>query len=133
VPPKNYVVETRRVYPFESFHQTLPGLHRNSSCVRSVTATHCCLSQNRFNRGERKLATAPDVRREILEHAMNKDEYQKWVEACRKRANQPDFSNSFQNIPYIRVSNDRYAKAATFEERLTLADRQLLREMGISL
>lgn len=75
----------------------------------------------------------PDIRREALEYAMNKDDYQKWVEACRKRANQSDFNNDIQHIPYVRVSNDRYAKAATFEERLTLADRRLLREMGISL
>lgn len=35
--------------------------------------------------------------------------------------------------PFIRVSNDRYARAATFEDRLTLKDRQLLKEMGILL
>jgi hypothetical protein len=63
----------------------------------------------------------PELRREPLEYEMNKDDYQKWVEACRKRANQPDFSN------------DRDARAATLEERLTLADQQLLHEMGILL
>jgi hypothetical protein len=101
--------------------------------VLAVTATPRSLGQNQFSRGETLLVIGPDLRREALEYAMNKDEYQKWVEACRKRANQPDFGNGIQNIPYVRVSNDCYAKAATFEERLTLADRQLLREMGISL
>jgi len=64
---------------------------------------------------------------------MDKDDYQKWVDACRKRANQPDFYGDVQNAPYTRISNDRCAKSSTFEERLTLADRLLLREMGILL
>lgn len=78
-------------------------------------------------------AIVPRLRHSVLEYVMNKDDYQKWVEACRKRANQPEFRDDIQNIPYVRVSNDRYARNATFEERLTLADRQLLREMGILL
>ena len=34
-------------------------------------------------------------------------------------------------VPGIRVSNDRYAKDATFEEMLTAEDRRMLKEMGI--
>jgi hypothetical protein len=89
--------------------------------------------QNDSNRRKEQVVIVPELRREALEYAMNKDDYQKWVEACRKRANQPHFSDEIQNAPYVRVSNERYAKPATFEERLTLADRRMLREMGISL
>jgi hypothetical protein len=103
------------------------------SCVRSVTALHHSLGQNQFRLSETLLVRVRELRRDALEYAMNKDDYQKWVEACRKRANQPEFSSDFQNIPHVRVSNDRYARAATFRERLTLAGRQLLREMGILL
>jgi hypothetical protein len=59
--------------------------------------------------------------------------YRPMLHACRKRANQPDFYGDVQNVPYTRISNDRCAKNATLEDRLTLADRQMLHEMGILL
>jgi hypothetical protein len=63
---------------------------------------------------------------------MNEDEYQKWVDSSRRRASQRK-DREMQSIPCIRVSNDRYAKDAAFEDRLSMEDRQLLRDMGILL
>jgi hypothetical protein len=63
---------------------------------------------------------------------MTEDEYQKWIDGSRRRASQRK-DRDIQNIPCIRVSNDRYAKDATLEDRLSLEDRQMLREMGILL
>lgn len=60
-----------------------------------------------------------------------KDElYQRWVETQRQQAKQRDVC---RDKAYIRVSNGRYAKDATFEEQLSEEDRNLLQEMGIAV
>jgi hypothetical protein len=33
---------------------------------------------------------------------------------------------------YIRISNERYAKDSTLDDRLSLEDRQMLSDMGIA-
>lgn len=33
---------------------------------------------------------------------------------------------------YIRISNERYAKDSALDDRLSLEDRQMLRDMGIA-
>lgn len=63
---------------------------------------------------------------------MNED-FQRWLETSRQRKLERTGHSELSKIPFIRVSNDRYAKEATFEDRLTLADRQWLKEMGILL
>jgi hypothetical protein len=63
---------------------------------------------------------------------MNDDKYQQWVDASRRRATQRNHHDT-QNIPCVRVSNTRYAQDATLEDRLTIEDKQMLRDMGISL
>jgi hypothetical protein len=64
---------------------------------------------------------------------MNDDSFQRWLETSRqmrlRRTSHPDLNKT----PFIRVSNDRFAREATFEDRLTLEDRQFLKEMGIRL
>jgi len=65
---------------------------------------------------------------------MTDDDYQKWVEASRRRrTSQHQGRCDMQNVTCIRVSNDRYAKDATFEDRLSLEDKQMLSDMGILL
>lgn len=64
---------------------------------------------------------------------MTEDEYQKWVDASRGRASLPEDHENISSIPCIRVSNDRYAKDAALEDRLSLEDREMLRDMGILL
>ena len=45
---------------------------------------------------------------------------------------QPDSAGA-PTTPCIRVSNDRYASHASFEDRLTRDDKLLLKSMGIVL
>lgn len=61
---------------------------------------------------------------------MNQNDYQKWVEAVRQ--SQIERERIDRKVRCIRVSNDRYAKNATFDDRLTEDDRPLVKEMGIA-
>jgi len=40
---------------------------------------------------------------------------------------------NLQDLPSIRVNNDRYAKDVTLDERLSPDDKQMLADMGIAL
>lgn len=64
---------------------------------------------------------------------MNDDSFKRWLETSRQMRLERTGHLDSSKTPFIRVSNDRYARAATFEDRLTLEDRQLLKEMGILL
>jgi hypothetical protein len=60
-----------------------------------------------------------------------KDEaYQRWAETLRDQATKKDVCG---DKACIRVNNGRYAKDATFEERLSEEDRTLLSEMGVAV
>jgi hypothetical protein len=61
-----------------------------------------------------------------MKDAGKENEYQRWLDFARRRA-------GTQNSSFLRITNQRYAKEATLEERLTLEDKQLLEQMGISL
>ena len=61
-----------------------------------------------------------------MKDAGKENDYQRWLDFARRRA-------GTQNSAFLRISNQRYAKEATFEERLTLDDKQLLKQMGITL
>ena len=61
-----------------------------------------------------------------MKDARKENDYQRWLDFARRTANT-------QNSSFLRISNQRYAKEATFEERLTLDDKQLLKQMGITL
>lgn len=63
---------------------------------------------------------------------MTEDDYQQWVDASRP-LNTGRKDRDFSHITCIRVSNNRYAKDATLEDRLTIEDSQMLRDMGIAL
>lgn len=62
---------------------------------------------------------------------MNQNDYQRWAEVVRQW--QRERERMEPKVRCLRVSNHRYAKAATFEERRTEDDRLLLKEMGIAL
>ena len=62
-----------------------------------------------------------------------KDDFQRWLERARQMRPESTGPSDLNGIPFIRVSNDRYAREATFEDRLTFEDRQLLKDMGILL
>ncbi|MGB9515527.1 MAG: hypothetical protein WBU20_27845 [Candidatus Acidiferrum sp.] len=64
---------------------------------------------------------------------MKEDDFQKWIDACTRGANQGKNRCDGQAVTCIRVSNARYAKDATLEDRLSPEDRQMLSDMGISL
>jgi hypothetical protein len=60
------------------------------------------------------------------------DEYENQVNPANCKPADNQCSNG-DNAPCIRVSNERYAKDATFEERLSIEDKQMLRAMGVGL
>jgi hypothetical protein len=62
---------------------------------------------------------------------MNQNDYEKWAEVVRQWQLERERIN--QKVRCIRISNDRNAKEATFEDRLTDGDRLFLKEMGIAL
>jgi hypothetical protein len=63
---------------------------------------------------------------------MNKnDSYQK-AEALRKALELQNF-NCAPNSLSLRMSNERYAKDAIFERRLSFEDKRLLKDMGIAV
>jgi len=61
-----------------------------------------------------------------MKDTRKEDDYQKETSFTGRRAGD-------QHVPCIRISNERYAKDATFGDRLTLEDKQMLRELGITL
>ena len=61
-----------------------------------------------------------------MKDAGKQNDYQRWLDFARRTA-------GTQNSSCLRISNQRYAKDATFEDRLTLEDKQLLKQMGITL
>lgn len=63
----------------------------------------------------------------------NDEEYRRWIETTRRKTLERDEWGEVPPCPCIRVSNGRYAQDATFEDRLTLEDKQLLSEMGIAV
>jgi hypothetical protein len=65
-----------------------------------------------------------------MNQAMNRDEFQKWVNAKIESVASEDSCNP-SNGNYLRISNARYSRDADFEDRLTLEDKQMLTEMGI--
>jgi hypothetical protein len=68
-----------------------------------------------------------------MRNERNEDDYQKWLEVARQWAARRKDRRASPNAPCIRISNDRYAKDATLEDRLSLEDMQLLKDMGIGL
>jgi hypothetical protein len=63
----------------------------------------------------------------------NDNDFQKWLDTVmRKSSNRLDH-HAGHNVPCIHISDDRYAQHATFEDRLSLEDKQLLAGMGIGL
>jgi hypothetical protein len=67
-----------------------------------------------------------------LKTNMNKDDSFKKVEALRRALELQNF-NCAPNALSLRVSNERYAKDATFEQRLSFKDKLLLQDMGIAV
>lgn len=68
-----------------------------------------------------------------MKDARKEDDYQKKWEATIKEISDRRERGGAANAACLRFSNNRYAKDATFEDRLTLDDEQLLKEMGIRL
>lgn len=66
-----------------------------------------------------------------MKDGKKESDYQKWLEFARREAGGCNLHG--QNSPCVRISNHRYAKDATLEDRLTLEDKQLLKQMGITL
>jgi hypothetical protein len=62
---------------------------------------------------------------------MNKNDSYKKAEALRRALELQNF-NCTPNRLGLRVSNERNAKDATFEQRLSPADKRLLKDMGIA-
>jgi hypothetical protein len=50
-----------------------------------------------------------------------------------KKASERKGNGEGENSPCIRISNNRYAKDATFEEQLTAEDKVMLKEMGVAV
>jgi len=63
--------------------------------------------------------------------AMNHNDYQKWAEVVRQW--QLERERILQKVPCIPVRSERYAKDTTFEDRLTIEDRFLVKEMALIL
>ncbi len=64
---------------------------------------------------------------------MNQDDFQRWLSTVRRNAAERESRSDTGKIPTLRVSNDRYAHCSSFEDRLTLEDRQMLSDMGIKI
>jgi hypothetical protein len=60
---------------------------------------------------------------------MNKNDSYKKAEALRRALELQNFNCA----PNRLVSNERHAKDATFEQRLSPADKRLLKDMGIAV
>ncbi len=63
---------------------------------------------------------------------MNKNDSYKKSEALRRALELQNFSCA-PNTLSLRVRNERYAKDATFEQRLSFKDKRLLKDMGIAV
>jgi len=65
---------------------------------------------------------------------MNDNDFLKWRNlnglGPRKRRPAPD---NAPDVPFIRFSNDRFPRTASFEDRLTFEDKLFLESVGISL
>ena len=66
-------------------------------------------------------------------NARNEDDYQKWLDAARQWAIKRKDRRVSPHVPCIKISNDRYAMDARLEDRLSLEDMQMLKDMGIGL
>jgi hypothetical protein len=66
-----------------------------------------------------------------MKDAGRESDYLRWLEFARR--NTGDCNGCAENPPCIRISNQRYAQDATREDRLTLEDKEMLKEMGIAL
>lgn len=60
---------------------------------------------------------------------MSKNDSSRKAEALRRALELQNFNNGLS----LRVSNERYAKDASFEQRLSPADKRLLKDMGIAV
>jgi hypothetical protein len=60
---------------------------------------------------------------------MNKNDSYRKAEALRRALELQNFPNGLR----LRVSNERYAQDATFEQRLSPEDKRLLKDMGIAV
>ena len=63
---------------------------------------------------------------------MKKNDSYKKTEALRRALELQNFNGATNGLR-LRVSNERYAKDATFEERLSPEDKRLLKGMGIAV
>jgi hypothetical protein len=63
---------------------------------------------------------------------MNKNDSHQKAEALRRALGLRNF-NCAPNTLTQRLSNERHAKDATFEERLSFEDKRLLKDMGIAV
>jgi hypothetical protein len=61
------------------------------------------------------------------------DDYKDRVNSANCVPGEESQQNNTRCAPCLRVSNERYAKDATFEQRLSIEDKQFLHEMGIGL
>lgn len=68
-----------------------------------------------------------------MRNARNEDDYQKWLDAARQWAIKRKDRRAGLNVPCIKISNDRYAMDVRLEDRLSLEDMQMLKDMGIAL
>jgi hypothetical protein len=109
------------------------------NCREDTQQSVCVVSQRwRKRRGEMGVRRMRTPWSEIFalriadeKEPMNDDSFQRWLNTSRRRRLERTDYPDLNKTPLIRVSNDRYAKEATFEDRLTLEDRQLLKDMGI--
>jgi hypothetical protein len=62
---------------------------------------------------------------------MKEDEKQKRADGVNPAKIERERGEDTQDMACLRISNKRYAKDAGLEERLSAADREMLRKMGI--
>ncbi len=72
-----------------------------------------------------------DPRWELMKDSSGDSDFQKWMDFATQSARR--IVGEVEGAPCLRISNQRYAKDATLEDRLTLEDRDMLKEMGIAV
>jgi hypothetical protein len=64
---------------------------------------------------------------------MNDNDFLNWRNMDWMGARKRPAPDNASDIPFLRVSNDRYARAASFEDRLTFEDKLFLEAVGIAI
>jgi len=64
---------------------------------------------------------------------MNDNDFLRWRNMDWMGPRKRPTSDNASEIPFIRVSDDRYSRTASFEDRLTFEDKLFLESVGISV